>query len=192
MAEDDEPFLPPQIQQHARAIGYLCIFWAALEHEIDTFLDALIPLEAGQVSDSVVANIDFREKLRILLALGFIRKPNAGWFRRLERTVNHVDNGLRPERNRFVHDQWRGLDPIVRRTKRTALVRPQARQIELRAFEDRAIKPAEIWRLVNSVASAQVALKILEIGYRDELRKAQPKSVVQPPEGQSPQEHHPG
>src|SRR3546814_18122916 len=53
---------------------------------------------------SIVNNMDMRDKIKGLLALGFLKKPSDDWYNELKTTINEIDNDLRPERNRMIHD----------------------------------------------------------------------------------------
>jgi hypothetical protein len=157
------------IEEHAKAIGYVCIYWAALEHGVDSMLQTLTPLEPGKVSNSITANADIREKLRMLMAIGLVRKPSEGWFGKLRSIINEIDDELRPERNRHIHDLWMGFSPVIRRTRKTSIKRPQSRQpFELTTYEEIPIEPAKIWALVNAISNAQVTLKLLESKFREQ------------------------
>src|SRR3546814_2313559 len=63
------------------------------------------PLEID-ASASIVNNMDMRDKIKGLLALGFLKKPSDDWYNELKTTINEIDNDLRPERNRMIHDSW--------------------------------------------------------------------------------------
>ena len=163
------------IDEHARAIGYLCIFWAALEHGVNSTLQTLTPLEPGAVSDSITANADIHEKLRMLKAIGFIRKPTNAWFGQLEKVTKEIDDKLRLERNRYIHDLWMGFSPVIRRTRKTSIKRPQSRkEPTLSTYEDTTVEAAKIWQFVDAISDAQVRLKILENHYRE--RAASPSN----------------
>lgn len=172
----------PAIDEHARAIGYLCIYWAALEHGVDSMLRTLTPLESGQISDSITANADIRDKLRMLKAIGLIRKLSLSWFMRLEETINIIENKLRVARNRYIHDLWMGLDPVKRRTRRTSIKMPQSRQPpELSTYEDTTISASDIWSLVDDISEAQIMLKMLENSYRGQVDRQSQQSAEDRP-----------
>ena len=163
------------IDEHARAIGYVCIYWAALEHGIDSLLQTITPLEPGRISDCITANADIRAKMQMVKALSFARKPTDGWFEHVEEVINRIDNNLRLQRNRFIHDAWVGLEPIKRRTRRTSIKRSQARaDPELTTYEDVPVTASEIWQFVQQISEAQVMLSLYQSHYR-ELTASPPK-----------------
>jgi hypothetical protein len=95
-----------EIDDHAHAIGYVCITWAILETELDKLLTVLAPLEFGEAGESVLGNSNIRDKIKMLKALGFIRKPADNWYHQLEQVLNHIDQQLRITRNQYIHDLW--------------------------------------------------------------------------------------
>src|SRR3546814_10259845 len=57
-------------------LGYLCLAWSWLELEVTATACALMePLEID-ASASIVNNMDMRDKIKGLLALGFLKKPS--------------------------------------------------------------------------------------------------------------------
>ena len=159
------------IDEHAKAIGYLCIYWAALEHGLDSMLEKLTPLEHGQAGNSITAHAHFNDKLKMIEALGFIRKPNKGWFASLRWTLNKIDKKLRPERNNYIHGLWIGKRPVIRRTRTNALIkRRQSRQPPtLSNYDNAPVKAENIWDMVKDVSHTQLRLNVLEQSYCEHL-----------------------
>jgi hypothetical protein len=195
MNDDDKPYLPTGIREHTMAIGHLCIYWAALEDELDSLLEVLIPLESeNRVKETVAWSIDFREKIRILGTVGFIRKINDEWYARLEKELNRLDNELRTVRNRYIHDMWLGMTTIVRRTRKPRVVRPQARQLALEIHEDKIIEADDIWQFIIDVRTSQFNLKALELEYRSlmaALRREQLSKSGEQSRGDRSSDHPP-
>jgi hypothetical protein len=164
----DSKLADETIDEHARAIGYLCIYWAALEHGMDRLLEILAPLEPGDISNSITSEIDGRTKLTLLRKVGFARQPSKGWYGSLEGLINRIDNILRLERNRYIHGLWIGRSPIIRRSRaHKAIKRPQSRQQrKLTAYDKKPIEPKDIWETVESISRAQIHLNALEASYR--------------------------
>src|SRR5262249_30177026 len=58
------------------------------------------------INDIVTSEIDFRAKLAITKNLAYSKPLNPEWFEKVKALLDHIDNQLRPERNRMVHDLW--------------------------------------------------------------------------------------
>ena len=78
--------------------------------------------------------------------------------------LNTIDQDLRNERNRFVHDLWQiDHEAIVRRKHGARVVRPQSRVIEIQRTSDRAyVDVAEVAEFTDKVARALDNLLRLE------------------------------
>jgi hypothetical protein len=70
--------------------------------------------------------------------------------------LNHIDNELRAERNRYIHDQWTTVDEnIVRRKHGVKVVRPQARQLTVLKSIDRTYgSVSEVSKFAEKLAGA--------------------------------------
>jgi len=124
----------------AQEIGRLCMYWSELEMVIATLLAKLLTIEETVPKNIVIGALDFRGKLFALLPIAFHRKPSEAWYESLEDTVNLIDNQLRPERNRIIHDYWiefPGEDDPHRMQIRAKVVKVQARtrQLELASYK---------------------------------------------------------
>jgi hypothetical protein len=149
----------PLLNNVATAIGYTSIFWGWLDSELAELIEVLSPLESGDVSQSIVTHIDMREKIKILRALGFIRKPSVEWFSDLKTTLDIIDDDLRNRRNRVTHDIWTGThDTILRRTRHAKVIRPQARQQVLSTVQEVSVKATEVWKLSNEIVLARMQI----------------------------------
>jgi hypothetical protein len=165
MADDDIVRDIPAVNEHARAIGYVCILWAAMEGRLDQLLAALIPIpiQSGNVNHIVAANIDFREKLAMIKALAMERKGDSPWSRDIVDLMNKIGGTLRLKRNRLIHDSWHySAEAIVRRTRRTGIKKaPSSGKRELVIFTDAPMPAKEIWQFAGAVRSAELAMAIL-------------------------------
>jgi hypothetical protein len=99
-------FEPRALKQHAEALGYVCIQWAHLELEVDAWLANLIPLGESPINITVTSEIDFRAKLAIVKKLAYSKSHSPQWFEDVKALLSLIDNQLRTERNRMVHDLW--------------------------------------------------------------------------------------
>jgi hypothetical protein len=118
------------LRRTAEALGFLVIMWADLEDDINQFVMKL--LEQDRLHYEVVGHIDFRGKIQITKSTTFTFYHPSKWFDDVERIINIIDNELRPERNRMMHDQWHRHgdpdSPLIRRSFTPRLRKPQARQ----------------------------------------------------------------
>lgn len=153
-----------ELEDYATAIGYICILWAEIESEIDDLLRILTPFPDHKISASYAANIDIRGKIQILLAVGFMKQRSKEWFDLLQRVLNIIDNELRSERNRNVHDAWiKHRGEVLRHTKKTEFKKPQAFQLEFSTHRRKAIKTDDLWAFVRDLSDAIIELRILWI-----------------------------
>lgn len=116
------------MQKCATLIGNLCFAWSALELGLDKLIRGVMAFPNEDAAETLLANIDARDKIRITLGLGFLRKPSEEWFEILKWCLDQIDSDLRNRRNRFVHDHWHvSSKGITRIARRTGFRKPQAR-----------------------------------------------------------------
>ena len=125
------------------AIGRTCDWWSTIEHLVHDICLHLAECLSTDFSQSVtrlpihiaLSNMDFRE--RIATAKAFASQaPTAAadFYSRLESLLNRLDNELRSERNRYIHDLWMANEQgsgFVRFQQRTIVTRPQSRELDL-------------------------------------------------------------
>jgi len=158
----------PKLERITKGLGYICIFWAWLERGVDEMLEALIPLEEGDKSRAVVANINLRDKIRIIRALAFLQKFDDDWHKKLNALLDEIDNDLRVDRNRFIHDSWAKSGRMFERiTRQTKFLKPQAFALELSTEQRTPVKMEEIWNLAIGILRAHIALEALTVERRD-------------------------
>ncbi len=157
----DEPWKPiihRTLDQHAQEIGRLCIYWSELEMYVSLFLNDLMAIEDKTSGNVVFGLLDFRSKLQTLLPMGFARKPTAEWYASLEKLVNHIDNDLRPERNRMIHDMWSGpfdgSGKSLRMQMTARVVNEQSRTKVLKLALTKTVTAEDIGRLYQKVIAA--------------------------------------
>jgi hypothetical protein len=154
---------PPSLRHAAEALGFLLILWGRLEESIN---DGVIKLSGVRraLRYELVGHVDFREKLQIIKSLAFAHAAHTVWFDALEKHINLIDNELRPERNRMIHDLWwlntEAGEFMFRIGFAPKLKRPQARQRILER-DLLPISAEEIWDFVMRVVHAFVDLQDL-------------------------------
>lgn len=119
-------------REHAEHVGVITVLWSRLELYTDVFLVRMMNIECETTASAVITTMDFREKLNALKIIGFQRKPSKAWFEELRKTIDYIDNDLRNQRNRYVHDYWlASSDKVAHVQHKTKLVRPQAREFAI-------------------------------------------------------------
>jgi hypothetical protein len=181
----------PSLDRITRALGYICIFWAWLEDTIGEAIETLTPLDQLKVTDEqrkkigrlISANDDIRDKIKMLRALALIRSWDPAWYEKLDTLLNHIDNDLRPRRNRFIHDQWfkpRGkLEQLSRAAK---IQRPQAfAALELSLERRTPVRMPQVWSLAIAILKAQIKLiqLYLEFGKVQKYMDQEVEKIVQ-------------
>jgi hypothetical protein len=147
---------------HAREIGNLCIAWSRLELEVTVFLYTLMQPVGNLEAIIPITNIDFREKLDAVLALGFHKKRSDDWFAKLRAAINEIGNDLRPQRNRFVHDHWlQAGGEVIKFTMKTSVHYEQARTLALKLYEAEPTHHADIFLVTVKVLVSAVRLQDL-------------------------------
>jgi hypothetical protein len=118
-----------------------------------------------------------RDKLQIIKSTAFTLYHPSKWFDDLEVLVNTIDNELRPERNRMMHDVWERGDPdsaliMISATPKIRRIQSQQQRI---LYRDRLpISQHEIWNFCNRVLG--VAMDFGSLIYRIPRHASQGKS----------------
>lgn len=125
------------------AVGQTCYWWSRIEHlvhDLCLHLASCLSVDFDKSENRVplhiaLTNMDMRQ--RIATAKAFASQaPTADntFFDRIERCLNRIDNELRIERNRYVHDFWGPgdeLGTVERFQQKTVVTKPQSRTREL-------------------------------------------------------------
>ena len=176
------------LDAHAQEIGRLCMIWNRLELAVAILLDDLLDIQHRDTVNILMGALDFRAKVQIAAPLAFSKKKSLDWFERLQSELNSVDNDLRPERNRMVHDFWSGGGGLpVNRTQLGARVVKDQRDKILKLATVKPVTADEITMLIVRVARAIGAIDILREEYSG-LSLALPKipNAREPTPGPSP------
>lgn len=145
----------PELHKHAPAIGYVCILWGFVESELNFSLALLFKSMDDDAFRALVANMDIREKVEVVRAVGFLQRPSKIWFEELKAALNKIDNVLRPERNRIIHDQWVNDGTLIhRRTHKTKIKRPQAFLETLSFHDDKPMPAKAVWKEAKNIEYA--------------------------------------
>jgi hypothetical protein len=148
----------PKFEEHATALGYLCLEWARLERHVHDLIQDIVGLD-DNIADSIIPT-DFREKLAALKNLAFLKKTSIEWFVSVSSLIDRIDQEVRPLRNRFVHDYWLPFlnDHPTKRQFRTRVTMPQSRQYEFSTSSDAVIPVDDIWNLTYRIDRSRMRL----------------------------------
>jgi hypothetical protein len=126
----------------AQAVGEVSIWWSGIEGLVHGLAlrtaqlnePALRTAAAQKQLNLILANLGQRDLFAALKALALDGSPD-DLFPRLDPILNELDNRIRPERNRYMHDSWEAAEGGVhRRTRSTRIINNQGVR-ELRLAE---------------------------------------------------------
>lgn len=121
----------------AECVGMVTIKWGVVEGAVKALIYDLAAyispaIDSGgddvtyQILLTLLENMELRASIANAKALAYEVKDIPGFYDRVEALLNRIDNQHRNERNRYVHDQWHMVGPIIMRTKRgTSVERKQ-------------------------------------------------------------------
>jgi hypothetical protein len=134
----------------------------------DLLRDGSTRRDALQVSECVTSNTDLKRKLQIALSLGHLRRPSDEWFEKMKHCLDDIDNRLRNDRNRLIHDVWAIHDPTPMRIhRRTKITKPQASQPSKLSFDELIpVSDDEIWKLHSGIKDAANLINALMVNFR--------------------------
>lgn len=149
-------------RDHARAIGELCMSWAALDHSVDQLLEPLLNCDRAIVAsvsssvDRLEPRVDIAKRLIVHAEFG---DPWQHWFFDI---FARITDELGPLRNRYVHDRWRMRRGEMQRVvKRANVAKSQSREPKKLVFDSVHITPvAEVDRLRANIDTVTYAIEI--------------------------------
>lgn len=155
-----------RLDQHAQAIGSLCIMFNAMEARVNSLIGVLSRMEKTDLQ-CFTNQLDLLKKLPILKALAFRKRPSQLWFDDIDLMVWAITERIMPRRNRYVHDTWLSFpDGAVRRHQRTAFQKAQSRQeVELSMEADFPTTAEEILEHVQATKDVANILRLLEAAF---------------------------
>ena len=159
---------------HANRLGKLCVLWSSLELDVSLLLYTLTGTADVTVKNTLLGLMEFREKVRAVLAIGFKHKPSDDWYDRLQQTLHEIDERIRPERNRMIHDFWTDIpkDGSVRRMQITPkVVNVQSRQKQLIMAIAKPVTAKDISDLCKKIERASETIIKLDREYEKSLVK---------------------
>jgi hypothetical protein len=147
---------------HARAIGELCISWAALDHAIDELLEPLLNRDRQIIAcissslDKLGPRVEISKRLIVHEGLS---EQWQDWFSDI---FSRITDEIAPLRNRYVHDRWRmKRGEMLRIDSRAVVKRVQAHQPKTLVLDAVHVTPVdEVDRLRANVETVTYAINI--------------------------------
>jgi hypothetical protein len=129
--DDDDLADMEALPEVATWIGHLCHQWAELEYSAQMLFAVISEMPRDQHTLQILRNFEFRDLLQATKVAAVARIGDAKLADEVIETVDHIDNTLRPRRNRLVHDRWAETgewDRALRISPKPRLQKPQAFQ----------------------------------------------------------------
>jgi hypothetical protein len=152
----------PLLHEHATAIGYMCICWASLDRRLHHCLADLKAFPSAKIGECITADADMRSRIAMLKGVAFVRKPDNKWYDAFCAVLNRIDNEMRTERNRYIHDLWlhANLETAVKRSFKVEVSKSQAFRRELTTEQDKTVSADDIWNFVYSIDRVSIRLAL--------------------------------
>lgn len=156
------------IEDRAVQIGHMCVAWSSLELDLTILLSELTKFPDAPSKNILLGSLELKSKIGATKALGFSRKPNDEWFHELEALLNEIDNVIRPERNRMIHDFWMhipdsfGKIDIIRAEFKPKIAKTQSYTKELTLVNLKNVSTEDIQGLVEKIFDANARILYLK------------------------------
>lgn len=156
----------PDLEEHAKALGYILITWGYLQSSIAELLKAMLPIQNNGTKNIISGNTSERDHLKVIRELGWgffhsFNKTNDR-FEEFDKLLKHIDNELRPRRNRYIHDIWvstgSGEDPLkVDRRTKMGRYEQNGPLVPIQK-QDVPVGVEELWEFVREIQKATVCV----------------------------------
>jgi len=167
-----EPKLPyrlwwPALEHHATALGYICMNYAALEQQINDFIESALGCSRDQRRAIVDASGSrLEDRCELLKKLLVLRCPSPEFYSDVEGLLKPIGNEISAPRNRLIHDPWIQGETVRQWDFRSKIRQPQA-------GEDRALTPPDeperslesLWSLVQRIQETSVWISMMRMKY---------------------------
>lgn len=127
-------------------------------------LHQIMGIREPVLNNVLLGTMDLRTKLEVLLPLAFEKRVNDVCYAQLETTVNLINNDLRSERNRIIHDtffQWPGANETHPMHLRGKVINVQSRTKEIKLADNKPFGPRDVGLLYVRMIRASQALSRL-------------------------------
>jgi hypothetical protein len=159
------------LDQVATEIGRSSYWWGNIEYTLQSLCVNLARFNGEELNSepvwgvlsTVLSHMDVRQRIAVAKVLA-AQGVDPDLYGQIERLLNTIDNDLRNERNRFVHDHWQIEDEVIVRRKHGArVIRPQSRTLAIQQSTDRSYGDvAQIAEFTGRVATTFNQLVALE------------------------------
>lgn len=163
----------PELEETARAIGYICMFWAQIDRTCGGLIERCLGIDHQQ-RDVLMSLGDTRSNLKTLEGLLFLRSFSDEWFNGVRTTIRRLDKSY-SQRSRYVHDAWQSHDGLVYTMRPDRKIeRPQSRRpLRINTHATTVISVDELWDHAYTVQ--QDNFRLMHVGL--ELHLGAPKSM---------------
>lgn len=162
-----------RLDSHAIEIGRLCMAWSSLELDTTLLLSGLANFSSAHTKNILLGTMDLRQKISAIRALGFANKPDSQWYELLASTLSEIDDPIRSERNRMIHDFWTevpnssGATDIRRAQITPKVVNTQSRTRELRLVNVKPVTAQDIIALCQDIYRVNATILDLLTTYEE-------------------------
>jgi hypothetical protein len=149
---------------HARAIGELCMSWAALDNAIDELLIPLLDCDRGTIASLVSSMEKTEARVNAIKRIMVHADLDLDWREWVNSLLGRIMAELAPMRHRYVHDRWQFRRGEVQRIEKRALIRKaQSRQPDKLFFDATNVTPvADVDRIRAYVDTVLFGLEIAQ------------------------------
>lgn len=169
-----KPFTGADVMEdHALALGTLCIYWATLDNALAHLLGSY--LNSDEIASAVVAS-DISTRCEQIRKLAHVTGPDGEWRDCLVRILNMIQGEMAEARNRYIHDDWSVSEAgMVRIDRRPKLKKRQSREPITLVTETASVVPSDwVYQLVSRVVDAMLAVTFMGIDVRRWRKDGQP------------------
>ena len=127
--------------------------------DVTLLLSAILNISDPKAKNVVLGVMEASHKIKALKAIAFAKKPSDDWYDRISDVLKDIDDKIRPERNRMIHDTWMSVPPGASRISiAPKVVNEQARRKKLQLAEFKDVMPADITDLCKKIEKCSVKL----------------------------------
>lgn len=159
--------------------------WSAIESNLRVLLYDLAAYNAAdyendetfQVLAVFLSNMDGRQAVANAKALAHSVADPPDFYDRAETLLNWIDNDLRNERNRYIHDRWVSVGPLIHRIKAGTVIRREPSTGERKSQHDtrrQFIGFEELNQFAEKLSDASSQLLALGDELREKLNEIRP------------------